>query len=128
MFNEPMKEKNSELMEKISDMVWRHEISNNRGELLIDSLFSYSAVQGFPKDDAGKAINYIKEIDLGDILDVLDHTDDFDKNVVILAGQCKQSLMIRALVLFFLEKVITPLMAENKTLTLALSNKEFAEL
>lgn len=109
-------------IQAVSDMIWDSEISSGK-DTLIRMLIKTS------DKTVEEAAACIKRYRMEELIEAVNlyGRDEHAKQMTILAvGGNLDSIVDRCIVLALLEYLIKPLVAENKTLTLALQNKEEA--
>ena len=117
-----------ENMDIILGLLWNIAIEAGDMESLLQPLKMFADLHGFDEENPGKAREVFKKWHLEEYLDIVGkyvQKEEQDNFANILATMMN-SLLYRSIYLLIFERLIKPLVAENKTLTLALQNKEEA--
>lgn len=112
----------------ITDLLWDIALETGDVESLLHPLKMFAGLHGFDEEHPGKAHEVFKKVHLEELLDIVGkyvQKEEQDNFANILATMMN-SLLYRSIYLLIFERLIKPLVAENKTLTLALQNKEEA--
>ena len=117
-----------ENMDIISDFLWDIALETGDMESVLHPLKSFAALHGFNEEHPDKAHEAFKKRHLEGYLDIVRKyvQKEEQENFANILATMMDSLLYRSIYLLIFERLIKPLVTENKTLTLALQNKEEA--
>ena len=123
-----MQSEKKENMDMISDFLWDIALEAGDKEIVLQPLKRFADLHGFNEEHPNKAHEEFKKRHLEEHLDIVGKyvQKEEQNNFANILATMMDSLLYRSIYLLIFERLIKPLVAENKTLTLALQNKEEA--